>query len=75
MTNSLPRNGSLNVVFPTQWIRDLSTNNPIPIDGSLTCTIQNFTNLSYLSSLICFGSYSNKAVTINPIFLTTSTQL
>jgi hypothetical protein len=74
LTTSLPRNGSINVLFPLQWVHDLSTNHVIPIDGTLTCVIQDFTGISYLSGLDCFGSLSNNTVTINPTYVTSSTQ-
>ena len=73
LLNALPKNGSIVVKFAPslQWSRDLSTNHPIPITGTLSCTLLNSATLTYINSLTCSGSDQN--VYINPIYSNTTT--
>lgn len=51
LKNSIPKNGWVNVRFPAslQWMRDISTNHQIPIEGVLTCQLQALSaNLTFI---------------------------
>lgn len=54
LKNSIPKNGWVNVRFPAslQWMRDISTNHQIPIEGVLTCQLQPLSaSLTFISQM------------------------
>lgn len=75
LMNAIPKNGWVNVRFPAslQWVRDISTNHQLPIDGTLVCQIQPLSaGLTYLSQMNCLGSSSTQIVQVTPIYVNSS---
>lgn len=67
--NQIPSTGHIQIKFPTalQWVRDISTNHLIPINGTLNCFSL---TANVQSSLVCSGLSSTQIVTVTGIFST-----